>query len=815
MKPKRCDKILKFHLSWYPFIPMSQINKLIKDITGSLVGKQGGETPRENSILSSLTPDYVMPRPFKDLPNVSKLWMRQNRLDPLLGKFGVARKLAPEMAAAEYSWKIKAANRYLRIMYYRLEKLLRGPNKNQFWILALELMKRSRVLKAVALRKLDRNWHRNFKLGLIKLMLTRLDDTIQGLRKQLVIIRQYEDKVKADGSLTYRPVGSPAYVDRMYLYIWQCFVIMYCGGFINKSQHAYRPKQGVKTALAELKSVLSDNKYKFAWEFDLKGAFDSVNVLWTMNNLNLLGMPKGITEYIKEMSVATVVRVDLLPEDQKGLLPEPKFEKQELLADALPIFLPGEYDWVESQLLHAGIEWFRERKRILKEIKDPMERFHRLWSMILIGWAEASEERHRIASNKYMDVLGSMPYQLATQGKWDIEQLMPKFTHEDFPALVEYRKIVRDRRAAEAEKAALDRERLASDLITHSKMLEGKGESPVEVQGFPQGSGLSPVLFNLAFEIAAFRGHLSKLHPDIKVISYADDFIVFSPVDLPEIWNESEEMKASGLVINKDKSRIMKSEGTWVVPKFKYLGITFHTNVDPIVIEGTPRSGNRLVFDKMDMVGDFIQRDKDLREIGRKLMPEVNVSPQEILDGWGLGESPWNLIPYEVIQGERRVTDLDISAMRAVWEDDLELDSVPTGLPSGNITASEAELVAKHVEGKPLTVLGTRIAGLVINRLHGGGWTPLQESADRSLKPHERTHGSSWIERVNNHISVKLPTRNQASPKVLKAVYQKLEQKRLMRDNLSIYNSTTFATADLFDIMKGKVKLINEGLRYS
>lgn len=793
----------------------SQINKLIQDITRVLGENQGGAPLRENNILSTFTPDYVVPRPFKDLPNVSKLWMRGNRLDPLLSRHGVARKLAPEMAAAEYSWRIKACNRYLRIMYYRIEKVLRGPNPNQFWVLALELMKRSRVLKAVALRKLDRNWHRNFKLGLVKLLLSRLDDTIQELRKQLVIIRQYEDKIKPDGSKTWRPVGSPAYVDRMYLYIWQSFVVMYVEGFINKSQHAYRPKRGVKTALVELKKYLSNDKYKYAWEFDLKGAFPSVDINWAMRNLHLMGMPKGITDYIRDMSIVTVERVDLVAEDKKGLLPEPKFEKQELLANALPIFLPGEYDWVESQLLHAGIDWFRERKRILKEIKDPMERFHRLWAMILIDWAESSEERHRVASNKYMQVLESDNYQLATMGRYNIELLMPKFTHEEFPALVEYRKLVWERQMAEREKAALDRKRLASDLETHAKMLDAKGSSPIEVRGFPQGSGLSPVLFNLVFEMAALRGHLAKLHPDVKVISYADDFIVFSPVDLPSIWDESQEMKDSGLVINKEKSRVMKSDGQWVVPKFKYLGVTFHTNVNPIVVEGSPRSGNNLVFDKMTMVQDFIKRDEALKEFAKAVSPLDYVSPQKALDLWGEAVRPWSLIPYEVVSGERGFLPGELDSITSVIEDDDLEGAVPEfNAGSGNFTASEVELATKHLEGKPLNAFGTRLAGLIINRLHGGGWTPLQSAADRSLKPGHNTQGLSWIERMNN-ISWKLPTIAKQSPAVLKDISLKLHEKERVRDSLSIYNSTTLATADLLRMMDGKLKLTRKGLKYS
>lgn len=752
------------------------------------------------------TPDYVMPRPFKALPNISEFKVRPNQLDPLLSKDGIARKLSPNIESRPLSSRIASANRYIWIMQCRLERLLRQNRSKEFWILALLLMQKSKVLRAVALRKLDKNWHRSMPLGRVKLMLLQLDRTIKTVRTQMKIVRNYVDKVKPDGSLTFRPIGNPAKVDRMYTYLFQCFTVMYSAGYLSRSQHAYQPGKGVVTALKEIKTLLLGKEFKYVWEFDLKGAFPSIVIPKAMEVLREIGIPPALVEVYENISYSSVERVDLAPQAQE--IPEPKFEKQELLANALPIFQPGEYDWVESQLLHAGIAWYRERKRILAEIQDPMVRFHRLWSMILIGWAEASEERHRVASNKYMDVLASQKYQLAAAGRYPIEELMPKYTHEDLPALVEYRKIVRDRLIEEQKKAALDRARAASDLVQHGKMLAAGGKSPIEVRGFPQGLGLSPVLFNICFEASALRGHFNQLGANVKVVSYADDFLVFSDKNIEGIMEESSEMKEMGLTINREKSRLMCEDQAWIVDGFKFLGITIKPA--PGVgfnFYGTPRSGKVLFFDKLNTVERFVARDAELQKVAKLIGAQALktgghrlMTSQEVLDAWGEGIVPFNRIPLAVIEGERALLPNDIAVLRS----DKELDASFT---EGNLTASEKVLVNKHLAGKPLNALGTRLAGLLVSRLHGSSWsTPEKEDpksfmSNNSIEPLPQAEGKSWMDRMLN-LRVRVPSLAHISIASMRRVEARLLAYENRNRSFSIYNSTSHATLDLLRMQK-------------
>jgi hypothetical protein len=745
---------------------MTQINKLVSRVTGLV---KLASAPREQSSAIKFEPNYMMPRPFKPLPNVSELRVRPNMLDPLLAREGISRKLSPEMEFEEYSWRIKAANRYLDIMQSRLEKHLRSNELPQFWVLALLLMSKSVVIRSVALRKLNRNWHREFKFGLVKLLLKRLGTTIASVRTQLHIVRQYEDKIKPDGTLTYRPVGNPAYVDRMYTYMLQCFLVMFLGSYIDRGQHAYRPGKGVNTALKEVSECLKDSKYKYIWEFDLKGAFPSVNIIEVCKSLSKVGCPQPVVDVLEAMCITTVERVDLLPDDQVGLLPEPKFERQSDLLASLPSKFNTRDDlWsVESVGNTSELpKKYLERARFTAHLKYESEYSE---AMELFDEDFAFVGRHAGAS-------------------------VPRDTHP----------------------ATLSSTPLGSEiLLKHGKVMAAIGPKlpgpRLEIQGFPQGLGFSPVLFNFAFEVAARQSHFIKLHPSVKVVSYADDFLVFSHVPLPNIYKVSDVMSSFGLVINKEKSRAMKENGIWCVDKFKFLGTTFVTVGDTVLeVVGTSRKNPSLVFDKMTLIEDFKKRDQVLRKVAKFLLPKDEyVSPQEMLNMWGLGAYPWRYLPLPVVQGDRDILDQELNALRTLMKDDVDPDfkipSQPTPIDlrtdldnlssdkaprdfrstplrttllewaktekdyelsrmdrmttkmllfeykmrkfesqgEGHSLSSVSVLVEKFKRGEPLNVFGSRIAGLMVNRMFSGTWIVDQPMADRSLKSPLKTGGRS------------------------------------------------------------------------
>lgn len=726
----------------------STLNTLIQNITRTL-GSVDAQAAllREPNILRSFTPDDMV-RPFKDLPNVSNLFVRTNMLDPLLSKYDLASKLSPELSFEEYSWRIKAANRYLRIMYYRMERLLCSGEHGKYWILALMLMLKSKVIRAVALRKLNRNWHRDFKFGTIKVLLKRLDNMLLNMEERISIKRTYAVKaVDSEGKVTkWRPIGNPGYADRMYLYIWQSFFVIYVNSFISKSQHAYRPGQGVATALKDLKTLIEDESFTEIHEFDLKGAFPSVSIPETCDALKASGFPIQLGDFLLNLSSKTIEMIDR----SRQKLPEEKFDRQENIHRGIL----GGYDELNPAIKMAkyastiGTYWTSE---------EPWAKNPAVNKKVDTFW---STDPEAIAAEEEDEELKELLNK--TRNRWGFESSVRKFT--DMTGIL--------------QPAAI--------------LVPNKVEVPTHLRGFPQGSAWSPVLFNFAFEYAALRGHFYNRAPDSRLVSYADDFIAAFKRKVTGILQESEIMNRFGLRFNHEKSQVLKTGGRWVVDKFKFLGVTFHvSNEKAIIVEGTPRSGKILEFDKFTMVEEFKSRDVQLRKIAKTLLPDSPPSPQELLDSWGRGEFPGNIVPDSVVKGESRVNKRLLRRLQEVAK------SVPSGrVESSDLGVSEKLLFAKLKDGSNLNWLGIRRAGLILNRLHGGNWTPLEEPASRSIAAKPSTKGRSLIDLERSRFNLLPPS---------------------LRDRMmSIWNSTSMATKISLGLLRDpkSIKLRRKGIEH-
>lgn len=629
-----------------------------------------------------------IPNPFKELPNISSLKVRTRISDPLLSKHFVSKKLEPEMVFSALSWRTKSSNRYMRIMHGRLVNLLYAGDFHGFWILALTLMSKSYVLRAVALRKWDINWHRNYEFSLIKRVLNELDSHIKELPKNLHIVRNYVDKVKPDGTKTYRPIGNPAYSARLFLYMWQCFLVMFVSGYVSTSQHAYFPGRGVVTALQELQLKLESRDFLNAWEFDLKGAFPSVDVPQATRTFTHLGLPKQISEYLEAIAITTVERVDLSPQGQ--LLPEPKFEKQSFLAPALSLV-----NQIDLKQFQYG--WASEQRQFID----------------LVAWSHGRQPN-------------------------DPKVIEFCLAHPAFP-----KDEVRVESIEPAVIPNLASDRAAEDRYQHGKMLGAGNKTAIEVQGYPQGANISPILFNWVFEYAAKRAHFEVADRTVKLISYADDFLMFTKRD-EVVLRENKTMLDHGLKFNLEKSRPIVKDGRWSVNSFKFLGVTLHVAKDtfletaPIIWEGTPRSGLNLLLkkDKLDMVSNFEFRQEQLGNFADFF--NLNLSANQILLRWADGDPLCSLIPFSVIRGEDAMDLPTLQRIAAV------AGKSKFGDPSGLNAKPESskgygqlpKALATSFPGSPKSWLQVpELAGMVVNRLHGGDWSVSQKEASRSLKP--------------------------------------------------------------------------------
>lgn len=775
---------------------MKTITSLIRDITSWV---PVAPNLREQNASVFFSSEYNMPRPFKPLPNVSEAKIVVNQMDPLLARGGIARKLSPDMEFKELSSKIKATNRYISIIQNKLERMLRKNQVVHFWVYALLLMKRSNALRLVALRKLQPNWHREMKLGLVKGIITRLNRDINDMATQLFISRDYVPKVKPDGSKSWRPVGVPSYPHRMYTYLLQSFIVMFVKGWISPSQHGFLPGRGVNTATAELTSLLEDPKFKYAFEFDLKGAFPSLIIPQVTKILKEIGFPPALADLLEKMSLRSVERVDLAPEDKKGVIPEPKFERQRAIVDEFQFQTPAQIKAKQVAKLQAMSNELMKQFMMNSMLPEGLKQD----SIVITDFPEDHPDYNPLSQFNFKKVM---------------EDPIPVTPKPDPIGFSEFGESL-----TKSDHLDMQLESLEAVAQTNKNTLEA--------QGFPQGLGTSPILFNIAFDYSLIKGHFKKIDPDAKVIAYADDFVVFSPNPLAKEQIESSDaMKEMGLVFNWEKSRMIKSDGLWLVDAIKFLGISYKF-ISPestnILVQGTPKSGAILDYDKELTVNKFMERDESLRRFSSAL--NLDFSPQDLLDQWGGGLYPGAAVPLDIIQGKSTLTDEQAIALKdqfdpkgksnqdvAKWAKRV-YDSTKSSADSLTPTSGPSSLRHRKGLSTPLAGLRSRLKGLLINRLHGGSWeVKLDQPVDRSLKPKVSVEGSSWIERIQN-VCVKTPSLANISHSAKLRVAARLDALQTRNLSLSIYNSTSYATLDLMTWTKDpkSMRLMKKGIRYN
>lgn len=101
--------------------------KLLRQELTTLRNSLPADSCARKNLLSDISA-FDIPQPFKPLPNVESLRVRTNKFDPLFARFGLEKKLSPELQFVNLSRRTKAANRYLNIMYLRLSKLLKAQD---------------------------------------------------------------------------------------------------------------------------------------------------------------------------------------------------------------------------------------------------------------------------------------------------------------------------------------------------------------------------------------------------------------------------------------------------------------------------------------------------------------------------------------------------------------------------------------------------------------------------------------------------------------------------------------------------------------
>lgn len=695
---------------------------------------------------------YGFHSPWKPLPNTKDFMVSVNKLDPILTEYGVPRRLSPEMKNIPLASRLSACNRYLRIQLAVLRKLLVTGRTVDFWHRCMMLLAKSKVLRLVALRKLDKNWGRTLSINQVSTFLRFLDKKIQNLDFKVEYTRVYIDKTLPDGTKSYRPLANPSKPDRMLMYLISSFFTIFLRYYISPHQHAYQKVKGVNSAWKDLEDIKS---YDYIYEFDLKGFFPSINMSYVFRELKNIGLPKGIAEWLLNMSMMYPKPSSLDPSklDESNAIAKAELDNLGLLTTYhKPIFkyvnsTTGEYtgvvlrpilDWMEKHGKAALIDMMNSSDKTVDGLMafdlgyPRVFRTHQEWYATLYEFYQIQSALNETFLQTRMSV------------DQDLRAGLSKNSTAFQKSLSEVRETFR---VGEQEwKSHLGRDILDNEA-------DFKVIPETHVLGFPQGSAMSPILSLVAFEYALWRDHFLKrfealTHTPvarglIKLVAYADDFIFLSKIPFTKDWifkvAEGSKLWSMNIQFNPEKSRWAREAGVWKSDAIKFLGATYIPSLD--LIKGTPRSGGELLFDKSDMVEAYLARDKILKEL--RTFCGWTETPQEILDKWGRNEMPFGLIPEEVISMESSA--LTPAAMASLKEATLREtlgeesgEFVISVSPEGNAQITKLRQKVKRIyaefrEHYKSTGMGggwlrsPRLLGLIMSRLHSGSWTSVSD----------------------------------------------------------------------------------------
>lgn len=206
--------------------------------------------------------------PFKRLSNVRNFEVELNDYDPLFAKYGVRKRIAPNLKYEPHN-----NNKLNRYAYHQLKRL-QGANSLAYWRIAMHMIRKSDIFFVIALNHVFPRWHRNMRMSSVMRLFNSVRKIANAPYSRLDYKRVYIPK--QNGEL--RPLGVPKPEWRMYLHMVNQFLVNYLDsrGYLSPEQHGFRPNRGTMSAW---KVILSEVIHaKDIYEFDLKKFFDSVSL---------------------------------------------------------------------------------------------------------------------------------------------------------------------------------------------------------------------------------------------------------------------------------------------------------------------------------------------------------------------------------------------------------------------------------------------------------------------------------------------------------------------------------------------------------
>jgi hypothetical protein len=249
--------------------------------------------------------------PWVAIPNIRDFKISLRPYDFLLQLFGINKKLSPELSFELYD-KSNKMNRFMIHQVRRLRKW-RANSPKMYFAVARILMKRSNVLRVIALNHVMPQWHRKYSFRYVIGINRRVSTIINKNWVSMDFKRIYIPK----GTDKYRPLGVPKMEWRLYLHMVNQFLMFYLRPTISKRQHGFITGRGCLTAWQDIfTSGMLDKPFIREWDF--KSYFDSIFTEKITSELERRGIPSYVTWFLEMINNS---KIDL-PQIQDHLLDE-------------------------------------------------------------------------------------------------------------------------------------------------------------------------------------------------------------------------------------------------------------------------------------------------------------------------------------------------------------------------------------------------------------------------------------------------------------------------------------------------------------